>query len=72
MLEPNDIINQVYLNDNYRTFYQNTKENNFLTAPHGTFSETACICVFVTPASLWVCLCVYVCICENMYPLALV
>jgi hypothetical protein len=34
-----EIIDQMVLTDNYRTFHPKTKEYTFFIAPHGTFSK---------------------------------
>ena len=35
-----DVMIQMHLRDIYRTFYPNTKEYTYFSAPHGTFSKT--------------------------------
>ena len=37
--ELSDVMTQMNLADIYRTFYPNTKEYTFFSAPHGTFSK---------------------------------
>ena len=37
--ELTDVMNQMDLADNYRTFYPNRKEYTFFSASHGTFSK---------------------------------
>ena len=34
-----EVMKQMDLTDIYRTFYSKTKEYNFFSAPHGTFSK---------------------------------
>ena len=35
-----EVLDQMDLKDNYRTFHPKSKEYTFLSAPHGTFSKT--------------------------------
>ena len=35
-----EVMDQMDLTDNYRTFHPKSKEYTFLSAPHGTFSKT--------------------------------
>jgi exonuclease III len=35
-----EVMNQMELRDNYRTFHPKTKEYTFFSPPHGTFSKT--------------------------------
>ena len=37
--ELTEVMAQLYLTDNHRTFHQNTKQFTFFTLPHGTFSK---------------------------------
>ena len=39
--ELTDVMIQLDLTDNYRTFHQNTNEYTFFSAPYGTFSKIA-------------------------------